>query len=80
MATGNVEQRVKAVIAEQLGLSEEEIKATSNLVEDLGADSVDIVELVMAAEEEFEVEIPDEKIENVKTVQDAIDCINAIGA
>ncbi len=80
MTAGNVEQRVKAVIAEQLGLSEDEIKPTSSFLEDLGADSIDITELVMAMEEEFEVEIPDEKMENVKTVQDAIDCISAIGA
>lgn len=76
MTTGNVEQKVKSIIAEQLGVSEEEIKTTSSFIEDLGADSLDIVELVMAMEEEFEVEIPDEEAENIKTVQDAINYIN----
>lgn len=76
MTTGNVEQKVKGIIAEQLGVSEDEIKTTSSFIEDLGADSLDIVELVMAMEEEFEVEIPDEEAENIKTVQDAINYIN----
>jgi acyl carrier protein len=75
MTTGNVEQKVKSIIAEQLGVSEDEIKTTSSFIEDLGADSLDIVELVMAMEEEFEVEIPDEEAENIKTVQDAINYI-----
>jgi len=72
MATGTVEQKVKNIIADQLGVGEEEIKQTSSFIEDLGADSLDIVELVMAMEEEFEVEIPDEEAENIKTVGDAI--------
>jgi acyl carrier protein len=76
MTAGNVEQKVKGIIAEQLGVSEDEIKPTSSFIEDLGADSLDIVELVMAMEEEFEVEIPDEEAENIKTVQDAINYIN----
>ena len=76
MTTGNVEQKVKSIIAEQLGVSEDEIKTTSSFIEDLGADSLDIVELVMAMEEEFEVEIPDEEAENIKTVQDAVNYIN----
>jgi acyl carrier protein len=76
MTTGNVEQKVKSIIAEQLGVSEDEIKTTSSFIEDLGADSLDIVELVMAMEEEFEVEIPDEEAENIKSVQDAINYIN----
>ena len=76
MTAGNVEQKVKGIIAEQLGVAEAEIKATSSFIEDLGADSLDIVELVMAMEEEFEVEIPDEEAENIKTVQDAINYIN----
>jgi len=75
MTTGNVEQKVKSIIAEQLGVSEDEIKTTSSFIEDLGADSLDIVELVMAMEEEFEVEIPDEEAENIKTVQDAVNYI-----
>jgi acyl carrier protein len=76
MTTGNVEQKVRGIIAEQLGVAEDEIKNTSSFIEDLGADSLDIVELVMAMEEEFEVEIPDEEAENIKTVQDAINFIN----
>jgi acyl carrier protein len=76
MAASNVEQKVKSIIAEQLGVGEDEIKMTSSFIEDLGADSLDIVELVMAMEEEFEVEIPDEEAENIKTVQDAVNYIN----
>ena len=72
MTATNVEAKVKGIIAEQLGVSEEEIKITSSFIEDLGADSLDTVELVMAMEEEFEVEIPDEEAENIKTVQDAV--------
>ena len=71
-----MEQKVKGIIAEQLGVAEDEIKTTSSFIEDLGADSLDIVELVMAMEEEFEVEIPDEEAENIKCVQDAINYIN----
>jgi acyl carrier protein len=76
MAELNVEQKVRSIIAEQLGVGEDEIKPTSSFIEDLGADSLDIVELVMAMEEEFEVEIPDEEAENIKTVSDAINYIN----
>ncbi len=76
MTATNVETKVKGIIAEQLGVSEEEIKITPSFIEDLGADSLDIVELVMAMEEEFEVEIPDEEAENIKTVQDAVNYIN----
>ena len=75
MTATNVETKVKGIIAEQLGVSEEEIKNTSSFIEDLGADSLDIVELVMAMEEEFEVEIPDEEAENIKTVQDAVNYV-----
>ncbi len=75
MTTANVEQKVKNIIADQLGVGEDEIKQTSSFIEDLGADSLDIVELVMAMEEEFEVEIPDEEAENIKTVQDAVNYI-----
>ena len=74
--SANIEQKVKNIIAEQLGVGEDEIKTTSSFIEDLGADSLDIVELVMAMEEEFEVEIPDEEAENIKTVQDAVNYIN----
>jgi acyl carrier protein len=76
MTATNVEAKVKGIIAEQLGVAEDEIKITSSFIEDLGADSLDIVELVMAMEEEFEVEIPDEEAENIKTVQDAVTYIN----
>jgi acyl carrier protein len=70
--SATIEQKVKNIIADQLGVGEEEIKITSSFIDDLGADSLDIVELVMAMEEEFEVEIPDEEAENIKTVQDAV--------
>ena len=76
MAATNVEAKVKGIIAEQLGVGEDEIKPESNFIDDLGADSLDIVELVMAMEEEFEVEIPDDEAENIKTVGDAINYIN----
>jgi acyl carrier protein len=76
MTATNVEAKVKGIIAEQLGVGEDEIKPTASFIEDLGADSLDIVELVMAMEEEFEVEIPDEEAENIKTVQDAVTYIN----
>jgi acyl carrier protein len=71
-----IEAKVKSIIADQLGVGEDEIKPESSFIEDLGADSLDIVELVMAMEEEFEVEIPDEEAENIKTVQDAVNYIN----
>jgi acyl carrier protein len=72
-----IEQRVKKVVAEQLGVNESDIKNESSFVEDLGADSLDTVELVMALEEEFECEIPDEEAEKITTVQQAIDYIVA---
>ncbi|MBK8973044.1 MAG: acyl carrier protein [Hahellaceae bacterium] len=72
-----VEERVKKIVCEQLGVKESEVQATSKFVEDLGADSLDTVELVMALEEEFETEIPDEEAEKITTVQDAIDFILA---
>jgi acyl carrier protein len=73
----NVEQRVKKIVAEQLGVNEAEIKNDSSFVDDLGADSLDTVELVMALEEEFETEIPDEEAEKITTVKQAIDFISA---
>ncbi len=76
MAATQIETKVRGIIAEQLGVGEDEIKIESSFVEDLGADSLDIVELVMAMEEEFEVEIPDEEAENIKTVADAINFIS----
>ena len=72
-----VEARVKKLICEQLGVKEEEVKADASFVDDLGADSLDTVELVMALEEEFETEIPDEEAENITTVKEAIDYIVA---
>ena len=72
----SVEAKVKSIIAEQLGVGEDEIKAESAFIEDLGADSLDIVELVMAFEEEFGIEIPDEDAENITTVQDAVNYID----
>lgn len=76
MAATQIEAKVRGIVAEQLGVGEDEIKPESSFVEDLGADSLDIVELVMAMEEEFEVEIPDEEAENIKTVGDAINYIS----
>jgi acyl carrier protein len=77
MSTTNIEAKVKSIIADQLGVGEDEIKPESSFIEDLGADSLDIVELVMAMEEEFEVEIPDEEAENIKTVGDAINYVSS---
>ena len=71
-----VEDRVKKIVVEQLGVSEDEVKPESSFVDDLGADSLDTVELVMALEEEFDTEIPDEEAEKISTVQTAIDYIN----
>ncbi len=73
----SIEERVGKIVAEQLGVKEEDVKADASFVEDLGADSLDTVELVMALEEEFETEIPDEEAEKITTVQLAIDYINA---
>ncbi len=73
----NVEQRVKKIVAEQLGVNEADVKNESSFVDDLGADSLDTVELVMALEEEFECEIPDEAAEKITSVQQAIDYVNA---
>ena len=73
----NIEQRVKKIVAEQLGVNESEVKHESSFVNDLGADSLDTVELVMALEEEFECEIPDEDAEKITTVQQAIDYVSA---
>ena len=73
----SVEDQVRAIIAEQLGVKADEIKNDASFVDDLGADSLDTVELVMALEEEFETEIPDEEAEKITTVQNAIDYVNA---
>lgn len=73
----SVEERVSKIVAEQLGVAESEISSSSSFVDDLGADSLDTVELVMALEEEFDCEIPDEEAEKITTVQQAVDYINA---
>lgn len=72
----NIEDRVKKIVAEQLGVKVEEVTNAASFVDDLGADSLDTVELVMALEEEFETEIPDEEAEKITTVQLAIDYVN----
>ncbi|MEL0027147.1 acyl carrier protein [Amnimonas aquatica] len=72
-----IEERVKKIVAEQLGVKLEEVTNEASFVDDLGADSLDTVELVMALEEEFETEIPDEEAEKISTVQSAIDYVTA---
>ncbi|GAA5137048.1 MULTISPECIES: acyl carrier protein [Gammaproteobacteria] len=72
-----IEERVKKITVEQLGVSEDEVKNEASFVDDLGADSLDTVELVMALEEEFDTEIPDEEAEKITTVQAAIDYVTA---
>ncbi len=73
----SIEEQVKNIVAEQLGVKEEEVTNAASFVDDLGADSLDTVELVMALEEEFETEIPDEEAEKITTVQQAIDFITS---
>ncbi len=73
----SIEEQVKNIVAEQLGVKEDEVTNAASFVDDLGADSLDTVELVMALEEEFETEIPDEEAEKITTVQQAIDFISA---
>ncbi len=73
----SIELRVKKIVAEQLGVNEADVKIESMFVDDLGADSLDTVELVMALEEEFECEIPDEEAEKITSVQQAIDYIKS---
>ncbi len=72
-----VEEKVKQIIVEQLGVEEGEVTQSASFVDDLGADSLDTVELVMAFEESFSIEIPDEDAEKIKTVKDAVDYIEA---
>ena len=69
-------ERVKKVVVEQLDVNEEEVSPTASFVDDLGADSLDVVELVMGLEEEFDVEIPDEDAEKISTVEDAVSYID----
>ena len=73
----SVEEKVREIIVDQLGVDEKQVVADAAFVDDLGADSLDTVELVMALEEEFDVEIPDEEAEKISKVQDAIDYINS---
>ena len=73
----SIEERVKKIVAEQLGSGEDEITNESSFIDDLGADSLDTVELVMALEEEFDIEIPDDDAEKIATVQAAIDYVSA---
>ena len=71
----SVEEKVKEIIVDQLGVDEKQVTTSASFIDDLGADSLDTVELVMALEEEFDVEIPDEEAEKIEKVQDAIDYI-----
>ncbi len=73
----NIEEKVKSIIVEQLGVDEDEVTPNASFTEDLGADSLDQVELVMAFEEEFNLEISDEEAEKIKTVQDAVNYIQS---
>jgi len=73
----SIEERVKSIVVEQLGVNEDQVTNSASFVDDLGADSLDTVELVMALEEEFDTEIPDEEAEKIATVQAAIDYVNA---
>jgi len=73
----SIEERVKSIVVEQLGVNEDQVTNSASFVDDLGADSLDTVELVMALEEEFDTEIPDEEAEKIATVQAAIDYVNS---
>ena len=73
----SVFENVKKVVCEQLGVEESEVSEGSSFVDDLGADSLDVVELVMALEEQFGIDIPDDDVNNLKTVQDVVDYINS---
>jgi acyl carrier protein len=75
MQVNEIETRVKKIVVEQLGVKEEEVTTDASFVDDLGADSLDTVELVMALEEEFETEIPDEDAEKIITIKDAVSYI-----
>jgi acyl carrier protein len=77
MSSEQVEQKVKQIVVEQLGVDENQVDPTASFVDDLGADSLDIVELIMAFEEAFELDIPDEEAEKIVTVKDAVAYIEA---
>jgi acyl carrier protein len=74
----DIEARVKDIVVEQLGVNSDEVTTDASFIDDLGADSLDTVELVMALEEEFECEIPDEKAEKITTVKEAVNYINSV--
>jgi acyl carrier protein len=76
----SIEERVQKIVVEQLGVKEDEVTLNASFVDDLGADSLDTVELVMALEEEFECEIPDEEAEKITNVKQAVDYVNAINS
>ena len=73
----SIEEKVQKIVCEQLGVAAEEVKLEASFIDDLGADSLDTVELVMAFEEEFDIEIPDEEAESIQTVKNAVDYINS---
>ena len=73
----STEEKIKSIIVEQLGVNESEVTSSAAFIDDLGADSLDIIEMVMAFEEAFGIEIPDEAAEKIQTVQDAVDYIDA---
>ena len=77
MANSETVEALKAIVAESLGISADEIASSASFIDDLGADSLDIVELVMAIEKSFDIEIPDEDAEKIATVQDAIDYVSS---
>ena len=79
MSVENVQEKVKNIIVEQLGVEADQVKPEAQFVNDLGADSLDTVELIMALEEEFDIEIPDDKAEKIKTVGEAVSYIEANG-
>ncbi len=75
-----VRQRVQKIIGDQLGVGEDQVVPEANLLDDLGADSIDVVELAMTLEEEFSIQVPDEELEKIRTVQDVVNYIGAVAA